>query len=403
MSDHMIDNFEEENKEEDSILINPEEVRNLNRRRMVDENKEEQEAIEKAKETLGKIHNRGGQVAINYETMGRFDIPQILYFKDFTIQDINDLTLSRQDDILETLVSILNKAKNEDANVNIEDMLVDEMFETLVGIKQEFNSPYHVHPWVCECQNDLPEEAQKVNETQIDLRTLKYKSVEDVDNEIREYIKQQLEQMSGEEFLLYMRKKYKNNENYEKNPESIEKEIKNVKVKEPIVIFDENGNQYSFRFLRIKDILNAQKISEAKYAGKIKAVKNKQYANAKLVDAKAKKEKEVEKLKYDQAKDTVLFARAFTLIEYNGEKLDHEKAISYYKNAPSTIFRQVSQFIDKLQFGVVDERELTCPECGQVSRRLLRQDINPLELLPIDIDSEGKQRESSKFNIYFGV
>ena len=47
-----------------------------------------------------KFFNRGGQVAINYETMGRFSIPATLYFKDFSVEDENNLLLTRQEDYI---------------------------------------------------------------------------------------------------------------------------------------------------------------------------------------------------------------------------------------------------------------------------------------------------------------
>jgi hypothetical protein len=284
-------------------------------------------------------------------------------------------------------------------------MLTEEFVEALIGIKMEFNTPIHEHPWICECQEIVPQELQKVNYSEIDLRTLKYKSIEQVDEEMKIYFREQFNAMSEEEFIGYLKAKYNNDNSiiYKKTPENIDKEIEQVKVKEPIIVFDEARNSYAFRFMRIKDILNAQKVTEYKYAGRIKGIKNKEYSKDSVVDAKTQREKEIDSLKYQQAKDTLLFARAFSLLSYNGKSLSSDEAITIYKNAPRGVLMQIKEFMDKLQFGVYDERELTCPQCGQVSKRLLRQEINPFELLPLDSDTKRKQRKSTSINVYFGV
>jgi hypothetical protein len=395
----MIDNSEE------SLLINPEELRRKRTQRIVDDIEQDKKSIEGVKDKLGKIYNKGGQVAVNYETCGRFTMPPILYFKDFTISHVNDLTLSRQEDLLENLVVVLQQIKNEDATVNVEDMLIEEFLETLIGVKMEFNTPIHIHPWICECQNNIQAELQKVNESEIDLRTLKYKSILEVDEEMKAYFKSLYDEMADQEFIDYLRKKYDNDPNmsYVKNAETIDKEVKQIKIKEPITVTDELGNAYSFRFLRVKDLLNAQKLSENKYASKIHALKNKKYSNESLVSSKMQKEKEIDNVKYQQEKDIILFARAFSLIKYNGKELTAEESINIYKKAPRSILMQITEFMDKLQFGIFDERELTCPECGEVRKRLLRQDINPYELLPLDVDTKREQRKHSKLNVCFAV
>ncbi len=402
MSNRIVDNFEED----ESIIINPDDLQKKRRQKANDNLENEKQAIEKTKNEFGKIYNKGGQVAVNYETQGRFDMPSTLYFKDFTISHVNDLTLSRQEDLLENLVIILQQIKNENVNINIEDMLVEEFLETLVGIKMEFNTPIHIHPWICDCQNGVAQELQKVNESEIDLRTLKYKSISEVDEEMKIYFKSLFDNMSEQEFVSYLKSKYKDNSNtvYKKDQETIDNEINKIKIKEPITIFDEEHNSYSFRFLRIKDLLNAQKLGENKYAPKIHGLKNKKF-NEKdsLTNSKLQKEKEIEDVQYQQAKDTILFARAFSLLQYNGKILSTEESLNYYKKAPRSILMQLSNFMNKLEFGIYDERELTCIECGQVSKRLLRQDFTPFELLPFDTDSKGIKGQPTKFAVYFGI
>lgn len=392
-----------DNSEDDSLLINPEELKVKRIQRIVDNEENEKQAFEKTKSEFGKIYNKGGQVAINFETQGRFDMPSILYFKDFTIAHVNDLTLSREEDILENIVVILQQLKNEDANVNIEDMLPEEFLEVLVGLKMEFNNPNHKHFWLCECQSGLDKELQKINETNIDLRELKYKSISELDIEIKEFFRTTFCSMSSEDFNNFMQKKYNKNDIFQKTNESIEEELKSIKIKEPINLIDEVGNIYSFKFLRIKDILNAQKLAENKYANKFHIIKNKKHDLSNISNSKIQKEKEIEQLKYQQAKDIVLFSRAFTLVKYNDKELTTDESLKYYKAAPRSILLRLSNFLDKLNFGICDERSLVCPHCGETSRRLLRQEFDPYELLPLDTNSDRESGKSTKLNVYFTI
>lgn len=401
MASQLVDNFEEE-----SILINPEDLKRRRQQKVIENVESEKAAIIETKDQFNKVANRGGQVTVNYETEGRFDMPKTLYFKDFTVSHVSDLTLSSQENLLENLVSIIQQIKNEDAEISVEDMLWEEFLETLIGIKMEFNTPIHMHPWVCDCQSGIPIDAQKINESAIDLRTIKYKSISEVDEEMKIYLKGKFDEMSEEDFVHYLKRKYNEDPNivYQKNEDTINKEIQKVQVKEPITLFDDNWNSYSFRFTRIKDLMNAQKLVDNKYSGKIRAVKNRQIiGNESLLDARSHKEKEINDIKTQQAKDIMIYSKAFSLVKYNGKDLTPDEAIKYYKDASRSIFMQMSEVIDKLHFGIYDERELVCPLCGETSKRLLRKELNPFELLPLDLDTERDQRKHSKSIVYFGI
>lgn len=398
MSQKIIDTYDPEDSDE-SLLINPEEL--TKRKRIIDEDISIAKTIEK---TGNKFYNHGGMATVEFETMGRFNIPAVMYFNDYTTQDINDITLSRQEDLLKNLVVILNRSKSSEFEVNVEDMLLDEMLEILIGMKIEYNSIMHNHPWICDCQQYIESEAQVVNSTEIDLTTLKYKSIEEADESMKEYFKEIFEQLSDEQFQQYINIKYKNEP--ETNLENItkESELKKIKLEEPIGFKDDKENIYSFRFVRVKDLLDATKLVSLKYASKFKNIKNKQTPqNMPLVDFKNQKEKDLEDLQHQQGKDLVLYSKAFSLIKYNGKTLTKDESVKYYKSMPRKLLFRVNKFFEKIKFGIVDERELECPLCGNSSRRLLRQEFNPFEFLPLDDDSTNIKKRTTGLDIFIGI
>lgn len=390
---------------DENILMTQEDLARRKRRTIIDDSsikkldEKEDGELKKQKE---KIYNRGGKVHIQYESNGRFSIKPILYFNDFTIEDVNNLTLSKQDEILNNLVSILNKIKNEDAETDVSEMLPEEFLETLVGIKQEFNTPMHTHYWICDCQNNVESNQQKINEVEIDLRTLNYVSIEQADETFRQHYKEKVfDTMTPEEFKEYIKTKYVNNE-IDINKWTVEDELKTIQIKEPYkMIF--NNDEYTFRFMRIKDILKAQSIVDKKYGSKIKMIRMKKYPNIPLSESKIMQEKEIEDIQYQQLKDLSLYARALSLIEKNGKILNHEESLSIYKNLPRSILFDLINFSDSMLFGIKEEKELVCPLCGETTVRSLHREFSPYELLPIDTITKRKQGQHSRPNIFFRI
>ena len=391
-------------EEEESLLINPNDMQKRRRQVIIDTEPTDEELVKRLERTGNKIYNHGGRVVVEYETMGRFDIDPVLHFRDFTVSDINDITLSRNEDLLKNLVSILNKCKNEDSECDVGDMVLEEFLETLIGVKMEFNSVKHDHPWLCECQQMLEPDAQTINTTSIDLSTLNYRSIEEADAELREFYKPLFDELTDEQFKDFLAIKYKDQSDIDIDSITKEDELKNLKLTEPIGFKDEEGNIYSFRLTRVKDLLDAQKMVQYKYSGKIKAIKNRTAPqNAVMLDFKAKKDDELEEAQYQQAKDLILYAKAFTLMKYNGKDLSKEEAVGTYKKMPRSILYKVTNFFDTSKFGVIDERELACPLCGESSRRLLRQEFNPFEFLPLDLNSTPKTKTVTGLDIFVGI
>jgi hypothetical protein len=384
---------------EESLLLTPEEV---GRRRSRKEVEAEQQIKHSLPSSNEKFYNRGGRVAINYESLGRFSIPATLYFKDYTIEDVNDLTLSRQEDILETVISILNKCKNEDAQCDVADMTVEEFLETLIGMKSQFNTSIHIHRWLDKCQTSVDEEERTFSESEIDLNTLKYSSIEEADQKIQAYFKDLFSLMSPEEWKNYLYSKYQDNPLENIDTYTKEEEIKTIRLTEPI-IYPFNGKKYAFRLTRIGDVVKGQKIAQKQFAAKIKAIQNKRDPNIPLNELKVRKERELEDVKIEQTRKATLYSRALSLISIDGKSIPENERISHYKDLPRQGLIDFINLLDNAVFGVNDERELTCNLCNEAERRLLRQEINPVELLPLDTNTTRKLRKSAGVTLYFGV
>lgn len=386
--------------DKDSLILHPDEVK---RRR---ESKPPQEEINDNIE----ITNFGDSVKIEYESMGRFDIPRILHFKDFTNRQLNDIVLCSHDDLLDTLIVVLQENKVEDNDFKVEFMTAEDLLETIIAIKQKFESTSHTHYWLCDCQMDKDDNERIINEDILDMNTFEYKSIEQVDEKMKLFMKDVFDNMTDEEFKKYIVKKYKDKPIDDVDSYTRDMEIAAFKIKEPITI-DVGQDVYTIRYPRLIDILKAKRYAEKKFASKIKAVQNRREANVALADLKERKKKEIDDLKREQAKVLILYANAMMIQTKNGIPLsDEDKLNEYSNNLSRTVTKNIKETFKQIDFGLSTDIELTCPLCGKVDKRRLRDVIDIRQLLPYgddhrsdSVSSKGKQRFDSGFTLHFGV
>jgi len=354
--------------------------------------------------------NKGNTVQIEFETMGRFSLPPILYFKDYTNKQVNDIILSNDDNLLETLLSILQENCISDEEIDLSLATIEELLEIVIGIKAKFDTTNHIHYWVCECQGDKSDKEKIINETNVNLLQLQYKSLADLDIEIKEFFKETFSNMTDEEFREYLYKKYKNNPLDDFEGWTREQEINTITIKEPFTFID-NETSYSFHYPRLRDILIAKKEAEKKFLPKIKMVQNRREANVPLHELKEKKEEEIKQIKDEQAKYLILYAKAMCLDSINDINLPNNEKFNKFSNEiPRHIIRQLDELLTILDFGLKTEIDLECPICGTIERRSLREVIDIRQLLPYGdsyntkrISSERNSGVFAKSNFYFGV
>ena len=372
--------------EEEDMILSPEEVKARRERRRVEVQQKE-----------SVTESRAGKVAIEYESNGRFDCPPVLYFSDYTTAHISDIAMSTEDDLFESLIHVLNDMKNKDVSFNVNDMTLEEFLETLVSINLKFSGKYHTHRWICDCQYNVDPNDQITNETQIDLSTLQYRSIKDADENLRKVLKITFDSMDPEQFKQYTETRY-NGPAPEENW-TVEDELANIYVKEPFIYHErESDTKYSFRLMRIGDIIEAKKIVREKYNPQIAQVQSKKIPTGGVSSQfREQKKKEIEYLQKQKAKDAILYAKGLSLLAINGEPItDKEVAINAYKSLTQRNLFDISEFLGYIEFGIHQEQELECPICGKISRRWLQQELNPLELLPIDSNTKNNKRAGGR-------
>lgn len=347
-----------------------------------------------------------GTVDVEYESLGRFSTPAKLSFKDYSTMDINAIVMSTPDKLVKTLVPILNGmiCGEHAGKFDVSNMTVEEFIETLVAVKGKFNTRYHKHPYMCECQYDKPQDEQKFQDIMVDLGSLKYKSIEQVDEEIRATYKKDIEALTEEEWNEY-KKSYAAIHNIDENIVTKEMTLENIKVTEPFVI-NPDGHEIALRLIRISDVIKAQELLDKEYSVQIKRIQNRQEHGVSGEDLKIKKQNEIEELEKEKAKKLLLYIKAFSLISIDGKQLTDAEKIKAMLDRdifPNRVSQDINSLLDELKFGVFDTIEFNCSFCGQENKEDLQHNISVTELLPLNSKNERDSRHLTRLNVRFGA
>jgi len=345
--------------------------------------------------------NNSTSVKIDFETMGRFSIPESLYVEDWDTEDVNNLTFCNEDNIFETLVAIINKNVKDQA-FKVEDMLLEEFLEVMIGIKASFDSPIHIHRWACDCQADMDDKDRTIHEYPIDLKTINYVSILEADEKLKQYYKKLFESINREQFAELMITKYGDAMKDTVADYTIEQELEKITVHEPLKQ-SINGKIYEFRLMRVGDLLIAQREANKKFIYNQKVLNSKKYRKelGELAAFKSNQEEQLKKLQEEKAKETLLYAQASTIVAVDGQPLTgiQEKAIAY-KDIKRRDRLNFLAFLEEITFGIKNEMNLVCPLCGREEKRTFRKELNPLEFIPISNDTTDKLRGNSTGYIF---
>jgi hypothetical protein len=345
--------------------------------------------------------NNSTSVKIDFETMGRFSIPESLYVEDWDTEDVNNLTFCNEDNIFETLVAIINKNVKDQA-FKVEDMLLEEFLEVMIGIKASFDSPIHIHRWACDCQADMDDKDRTIHEYPIDLKTINYVSILEADEKLKQYYKKLFESLTREQFAELMITKYGDAMKDTVADYTIEQELEKITVQDPLKQ-SINGKIYEFRLMRVGDLLIAQREANKKFIYNQKVLNSKKYRKelGELAAFKSNQEEQLKKLQEEKAKETLLYAQASTIVAVDGQPLTgiQEKAIAY-KDIKRGDRLNFLAFLEEITFGIKNEMNLVCPLCGREEKRTFRKELNPLEFIPISNDTTDKLRGNSTGYIF---
>ena len=377
---------------EDKVLLTPDDIK---------KRKEEKTKEENIKP---RIANYGGMAKVEYESCGRYNIPGLLYWENYNTEHVSDLSLTGEEELLPAVVAILNELKHgdEDNKVDILDMTNEEFIETLIAIKANYDETGepHKHRWMCKCQKDIPDDEKELSVSNIDLSTLQYTNIQEADEKLREYYKTQLEALSKEDYSEYLKSKY--GQNIQK---SIKEEVETISIKDPIKLVNPaNGDVYEYAFPRMRHTIKGYQKAIDEFRWPIKKVEQRKARNE---EEKAQRQKEMDDLLKQRAKQVAKYIRAFSLMKFNGKELSDEQKIEVYRKMPINLLYDLTNFQELMQFGLTDERELTCNLCKETDRRLLRRNFSPFEFLPFPDDSEDvstshKSSKPPRLNIFIG-
>jgi hypothetical protein len=365
---------------------------------------ESKELIEKSIDT--DIESHADCVEVFYQSEGRFSTPQTMYFKSYSNSDINDIVLSKNEYLIETLIPILNKMKYGESAKDFDcaQMTIEEFIETLVAVKERFVSSKHKHPYMCECQYELPDNDQKLQFTEIELSKLSYRSITEAEENLKNNFKQNLEDLSEEEWgnykSLYAKK-------HEIAIEDVTKEsvVEATHIKEPLIA-RVAGQVLVFRLTRIADLVKAQKLADNEFNPKINIIKNRQEHGVPGTELQLKKQNEIELILKQKTKKVLEYTKAFSLISYADKILTDKEKLELINNRDVfnvQTMQDLNSLLDDMKYGVYQELEFTCPQCGKINKELLQHDLSLNELLPLNSKDERDNKQFTRLDICFGA
>lgn len=401
--------FNNENNDEGLEVINPEtlSLKPVRRTRVEFEEGNKEEIVE-IQNYKSHYNNYGSTVKIDLESGGRFGNPKTIVLKDYTARHINDLVTSKEEDLLETLLGILNDCVVEPEKFDIGNLTNEEFYEVLIGMKMAFDSVSLKHRWIHEddsCQGKKEESEKQISETLIDLREIKSVSIEESDENIKSFYKDKFLKLSDKEFKEYLLVKYGQDKNI-----TIEEELESIKIQEPFLIKGYETD-YEFKLIRMKDLLLAYKMASREINHKIRVVQNKIVKKGQDSEIhRLDKEDEIKKLNREKARKVLEYSQALSLqfVRRDGKRIElksQEDKLKEYSNMPRNVLLNYMSAIDTIKYGINDEIHLTCDLCNGVERGYLQRLVSPFSLIPISEDkrniTRGNVREHTGFDFYF--
>jgi hypothetical protein len=151
----------------------------------------------------------------------------------------------------------------------------------------------------------------------------------------------------------------------------------------------------------MNDVIKGQRAANKKFSAKIKTIEAKKVPTPEL---KAQKAEELSKVEEEKNKYAIVYTQAMTLLSVNGNEFtsDEERYLAY-KAIPRQDLFDLIDFYDQFKFGINQEVELTCPLCGKTIKRSLRQEINSIELLPLDSNTKRTPRDIKTAKIFVSL
>ena len=130
--------------DDESVFVDEKDIPKMTKEQW-EAQKQQEEPDPVEDEKLTELKDKADTVTIEYESEGRFSIPARVNWYNWIYKQLHNLTLSNQEDRLEAIVISLEELKAGDDEFEIQNMAGEELFETLIAIKQKFQGPLHTH------------------------------------------------------------------------------------------------------------------------------------------------------------------------------------------------------------------------------------------------------------------
>lgn len=298
----------------------------------------DEEVIETVEESL-QIPDK--YVEVKLDSMGKFDAPAVLHFRNYTMEDALILTSAREDtDQLEKLIKVLNNMVYEDFDCS--KLLEKELEEIMLTIYSKF--------WSKEMK-DLP---YYIDETIID----------------------------------YDEKNDKDNIGYASFPISaIHTNIIDMKFKEPVKI-KINDIEAGFKMPRVGDVVFAQKFVDEKYL-----LQDRKFSDLEILIQQTRAGKAKNKLdpafikEYEDYLDEKDFEKmkvmsSMMLDSLNGKKLSSvEEKLEAFSSLDLSFWTEINKVIQTyMTFGVSQDVEFKEVKTGGIIKR--RFSFQLLDFIP---------------------
>ena len=368
------------------------------------ETKEKKEIVQQkvAQETL-QANNLGEYVKVNLSTGGRFDFPDIVYFKPYTMDDITSLNAARPEDLIETLIYVLNKNKLPSITTDCEKLKLEEVLDITAKLYGEAYDPVVEYPIECESKEC---ESNKPFFTKLNINNLNILSIENIEDNIKDAWRELFEKDS-QAFADYVSVKYDNQSDI-----TIDQAINDLLIKEPFSIVMHDNKVLNIKFVTVGDLAFATKRAYSKYSFQLRKVNDKKYKQLSDEDAKIQKQIDFENIQIEMFKELSAGANAASLVSIDGVPFNSfEEKISFYKAMPPKYAERFKANSERLKFGINHEIEAVCPACGEKKISPLEHGNLLYDFIPsansrfnktdMDVSAKGKQKQLNRIDIFF--
>lgn len=327
----------------------------------------EEEKEEQVEVPTKKKRNRipSEYVEVSYSTLGHFDCPDKLHFRDYSMEEIRNLAFAKEEDSLEVLVDCLNSMVYED--FDCADMNQRELLETVYILQGKFYSPFIVKSIYKDPDIEDPDLRNSDDNIVVEEIPLSALEIETIQDEFREPFTL-TDDKSGQVAKMRL---HRIRDIIDSKEKFVEENFKKEKIYKPVM------ERYKHFLSKTKNDEEAQRLLYSDFEGQ-----------ENLVD---------EAFDYveEKFKKITEYTEASVLVAYEGKELSSlDEKLEYYKKISARIWSKFNKVLEEYPFGIQEETTFYSAKLDQkITRRLALQ---VTDFLP-DNDEEANKSVTVQF------